>query len=102
MIKGNGMVIGIDETDSFSRDLEESEVKLSPGDVVVLYTDGVTEAMDSAQKEFGKENLIEAIRISAGGNAKDILNKICERINRFTGGISQYDDITLVVIKAVT
>jgi len=100
MIKGNGMVIGIDETDSFSHDLEESEVKLSPGDVVVLYTDGVTEAMDSAQKEFGKENLIEAIRISAGGNAKDILNNICERINRFTGGIPQYDDITLVVIKA--
>lgn len=101
LMKGGGMVIGIDAGETFRQSLEEKVIKLEPNDVVVIYTDGVTEAKDKQGKEFGKEGLCDAIGVAAGGPAKDIVENIRERVMRHTGGTPQHDDLTLVVLKAV-
>ena len=65
----------------------------------VLYTDGITEAMDAQGREFGRENLIEAVTVSSGKNPGDIGKNINGRLARFTGGVAQHDDMTLLVLK---
>jgi sigma-B regulation protein RsbU (phosphoserine phosphatase) len=95
------MALGIDNGENFDLFLEEKTIQLSPNDVVVLYTDGITEAMDEQGHEFGRENFHEAIRLAAGGTSQEIVDNIYERLKRFIGNHPQHDDMTLVVIKAL-
>lgn len=99
LIKSEGMVLGMDEGSMFNNTLREVNMQLIAGDILVLYTDGITEAINKKEEEFGLINLLDAIRISSRGNAASIVNNIVERINRFTGNIPQQDDLTLVVLK---
>ncbi len=101
LIKGNGIVIGIDEGDIFDKNLEETSINLLKDDIIVLYTDGITEAMDMQRREFGRENLIDSVMVSSAENAENIAKNIEDRIARFTGGVEQHDDITLLVLKKV-
>jgi sigma-B regulation protein RsbU (phosphoserine phosphatase) len=79
--------------------LEEKEVEIGHGDVLIFYTDGVTEAMNVAYDEFGVQRLQEAVRARASDAATDILWEVVERVNAFTAPVQQNDDFTLVVIK---
>lgn len=99
LIKPEGMVLGISCDPLFNNSLKEVSFQMHPGDIIVLYTDGITEAVNDKREEFGLTNLLEAIKISSSGTASDIVNNIVERINRFTGDMPQRDDITLVVMK---
>jgi phosphoserine phosphatase RsbU/P len=72
---------------------------LKTGDVIVLYTDGITEAENARQNMFGEERLNEVIRASRGLPAADIITAILESVRTFTGGYPQSDDITLMVIR---
>lgn len=99
LVKPEGMVIGMDSGPLFNNSLREVNLKVHQGDVLVLYTDGITEAVNDKQEEFGLANLMDAIKISSSSGAVDIVNNITERINRFTGNTPQQDDITLVVLK---
>lgn len=101
LVKGGGMVIGIDDGDLFRQSLEERVIKLEENDVIVIYTDGATEAKDKSGKEFGKEGLCDAIGVAASGSAKSVVDNIRERVLRHTGGTPQHDDLTLVVLKAL-
>ena len=74
---------------------------LGAGDVLVLYTDGVTEALDTEDGMFGTQRLMEILRNSAGGSAQEIANAIVDGYNRFTVDAEQSDDVTFVVIKRV-
>ena len=77
----------------------EQAVKLSSGDLLVLYTDGVTEAMSPDEtEEYGKHRLIECIRNNKTRSASEIMNAIVDDIHNFSDNI-QYDDITLIVTK---
>lgn len=96
-----GIVLGMDSGPLFTSTLEEVVLVPNSGDILVLYTDGVTEAQDEATHAFGHEALIEAVRSSAALSAKEIANNIIARISRFTGDIPQADDTTLVVIKVL-
>lgn len=100
-IISKGMVLGIDNGENFDLFLEEKTIQLNPNEVVVLYTDGITEAMDEQGHEFGRENFHEAIRLAAGGTSQEIVDNIFERLKRFIGNHPQHDDMTLVVIKAL-
>lgn len=78
---------------------EEDEVELSPGDVIVFYTDGVTEAIDNEGTMFGEDRLE---RIIQGGNwqrAEDLLKRILSEVEQFSGRSTYDDDVTLVVLK---
>jgi stage II sporulation SpoE-like protein len=75
------------------------EASLQEGDVLVLYTDGISEASNEKEEEFGEERLRDVVRTSLSLSAMEICQRIVSRVNTFTAGCPQADDITLAVIK---
>jgi len=74
------------------------ECQLYPGDVLALYTDGVTESFNAAQEEFGEQRLIEALRRHREQSAQPIVASIVADVQRFSPE-EQHDDITLIIAK---
>jgi len=79
----------------------EAEIELEAGDVLVAFTDGISEAMNHADEEFDEERLIEAIRTCPDRSAANISSYILERVDAFTAGADQHDDMTIVVVRLV-
>ena len=99
-LKPPGMVVGIDSGSVFERITVDFNVPIERGDCLLLYTDGVTEALDSAGDEFGIERMIESVRASAPGNsAQAIISRVIEDVRNFVGITPQHDDITLIAIR---
>ena len=73
--------------------------RLRPGDVLVMYTDGIVEARDHAQKEFGWERLAEVVRRHRRSPAADIVDRVRRELDRHMGDERQLDDQTLVLIR---
>ncbi|MDB6020111.1 MAG: hypothetical protein JWR19_4600 [Pedosphaera sp.] len=96
----HGAAVGLDRSERFGQSLEERKLELSPGDLVVLYTDGITESLNAEEREFGRDELIVTVKQNAGGSADQILQSIFERLHQFSGDIPAQDDRTLIVIKA--
>ena len=83
---------------------DQQTVAIRPGEVIVLYTDGITEAADPASEMvaddlFGVERLVDIIRANLDNSAREIQSAILEALAKHTQKAPQYDDITLVVIK---
>ncbi|HOF97147.1 MAG TPA: SpoIIE family protein phosphatase, partial [Methanoculleus sp.] len=94
-LPATGIILGAFENqDYFSRSLV-----IEPDDVVVMYTDGVTEAIDARDEPFGVPRLNAIIRENARLPAQGILDRILSDLHEFTGDTPQFDDITLLVIK---
>ncbi|MDZ4711209.1 MAG: PP2C family protein-serine/threonine phosphatase [bacterium] len=74
-------------------------VKIDQNDVIVFYTDGVTEANDINGEEFGDENLQKVLIQSRDESSTQILHNIKESIIEFSKGTAQYDDITMIIVK---
>ena len=94
-LSGSGMALGVDESwnyDDFNR-------KVKPGQIVLLTTDGIFEAHNSAGEMFGKERFKEVIRKYAGLETEGIRKAVFEAVTEFRGDEPQADDITLVVLK---
>ena len=81
--------------------LEEREVHLREGDVAVLYTDGVTEAINRKQEQFGQERLAKLIAESTALSAQEIVKKIERDVFAFSEDQPQFDDLTLMVVKVL-
>jgi sigma-B regulation protein RsbU (phosphoserine phosphatase) len=79
---------------------EETQLKLEPGDKVVLYTDGIVEAMNEQEDMFGFERLLELVKNSQTQTAESLLEEIKSNVNEFAGSAPQHDDITIIVIQA--
>ncbi len=90
-----GAAIGIVEEPNF----REETIHLEPGDVLLLYTDGVTEAMNEKGEEFGQDGLAEVVRKEASSPAKVLIQRIRHELADFTGRQSLTDDATLVACK---
>jgi sigma-B regulation protein RsbU (phosphoserine phosphatase) len=73
-------------------------VQLLPGDQLVLYTDGVTEAFNPADEAYGTERLITEVKAHGDGAAAALVERICGSVTNFAGGAPQSDDITLAVL----
>jgi sigma-B regulation protein RsbU (phosphoserine phosphatase) len=78
---------------------EEQSFELHPGDLISLFSDGVTEAQNEDENEFGEARLAELLRPITGQPSDVIVNRVYEEIDRFAGSAPQYDDITLFIIK---
>ena len=78
---------------------EQNSILLQPGEAVVLYTDGVTEAMNIDQEEFGMERLEQLFMGSAPANAEEANAKVFEAVNEFAGDAEQSDDITCMTLR---
>ncbi len=94
-----GMALGIDSGSVFNRVTGDFFLTLEQDDCLILYTDGVTEALDRQGMEFGMENLMRSIHSSASEGAAGIISKLTEDLRAFVGTHPQHDDITLIVIR---
>jgi len=97
-IRRHGVTLGA--LDYISTEKDESEVKFSfcRNDKLILYTDGVTEAMNSKKEEYGFHRLEELLYTISDKTPEDILNSIISSVNNFSEGIEQRDDMTIMVI----
>ena len=84
----------------FSR-YEQAEIQLEAGDLLVLFTDGVSEAENPAQEEFGEDALVEAARPCMGLRPSQTIQVLMERADAFAAGAPQHDDMTLVIARVV-
>ena len=98
-VKSPGMVVGIDSGSVFDRLTIDFAVPLERDDCLVLYTDGVTEALNAEEDEFGLDRMIQSVRASATDGAQTIVKRIIEDVRNFTGSVPQNDDITLIAIR---
>ncbi len=94
-LEAGGLILGIFEDVAY----ETGEAALAPGDRLVLFTDGVTEAMDEHDEQWGEERLIELVRASADLGSAALLGRIVEAVRRFEGARGASDDVTLVVAR---
>lgn len=76
----------------------EQEVRLAPGDKLILYSDGVSEAENLEDDQFGEDRLVEVVASHAAKSAREILDAVRAEITRFTAGAPQKDDLTLLVL----
>lgn len=81
---------------------EETQVPLEPGDMVVLYSDGVVEAMNGAEELYGFDRLLYVVRQVQSLTAGELLERILDDVNTFTGEKEQHDDLTVVVVRMVS
>jgi sigma-B regulation protein RsbU (phosphoserine phosphatase) len=75
------------------------EVDLHKNDVLVLYTDGVSEAMNNQDEEFGEDRLEEVANAFKDNSAGEIIDGIKQEVQNFAQGNAQSDDITMIVLK---
>jgi len=90
-----GFLLGMME----DMEYDSHKVVLRPGDTVLLYTDGVTEAMTADGQLFGEERLAETMRRTNGAPLKDVLQSIQAGLTEFAGGAPQADDITMLALQ---
>jgi sigma-B regulation protein RsbU (phosphoserine phosphatase) len=79
-------------------DYTDAEIELHPGDLLVAFTDGVTEAHDPQDEEFGEDRLKEILRSTAGASAEAVSAALSARMREWIGDAEQYDDLTFVVL----
>jgi len=96
MLHSTGTVLGLFE----EWDSPIGECQLAEGDLLALYTDGVTESFNETEEEFGEERLIEVLRQNADLPARQLLTGVVEQIQRFSSA-EQHDDITLIVARCL-
>ena len=77
----------------------ESRVTLAPGDLVVLYSDGITEAADAKDEEFGMERLTGLLEAGRALPPNVLKDRIFAAVEAFTRGVAQYDDQTVLVAR---
>lgn len=89
-----GMAMGIEEEATWTQE----SVHLDPGDVLLLYTDGIPDAQNNEGQFFDDEALIETAQANLGKSAHEIQAAILEKVTNFTGDTPQFDDITLMIL----
>jgi len=96
LLRASGIAMGVMDDVSF----EEKEIKLASNDVVVFYTDGITEAINRAGEQFGEKRLIEMINRNADLPVKDLIGRVKDEVFAFAQDQPQHDDFTMVLLKA--
>lgn len=96
-----GIPLGITLPDgiSFEENLRSESVRLKQDDMLVIYTDGITEAMDTHKRQYGVPQFLDFVRNNADKAPDEFVDQLDDELATFCGGAEQNDDITLVVIK---
>lgn len=77
----------------------QAELTLAPGDRLIIFTDGVSEAMNSALEEWGEDRLAATVRATQACDAPEIITRIMHAADQFAAGAPQHDDMTLIVLR---
>ena len=94
-LTAGGPVLGLLPNASF----QQENVKLAVGDVLLLFSDGVSEAMNAVDEEFGETRLQELLIRNADESAQELVERTLKAIHDFTGQTPWHDDLTLMVLK---
>ncbi len=94
-LETGGVVLSIMEEFPY----DEDQLTLAPGDVLIVYSDGITEAINMNQELFGVDRLLAAIRANRDKSANELIESIVAAVKAYAGPAPQADDMTLVVIK---
>ena len=92
-----GTVVGLLESFPY----QQGCVSFASGDLLIAYTDGISEAMNNTDEEWGEESLIETVKTCDALSAQNILQRVIAAADEFVAGAKQHDDMTLVVLKVV-
>ena len=98
-IRPSGIGLGLNFTDHFVNTLEEIHINLKEDDLIVLYTDGITEAKNINLDDFGSIEFEKILLENSDKHVDEISNKVIREVTLFSQNISQHDDITLVILK---
>ena len=98
-IRPSGLGLGLDRGTLFEKNLEQERIALQPGDVFVMYTDGVIESRNAEGEEYGYERLQKALQKYRHEDAYDIHDSLLQDLHAFLGHEKYDDDMTLVVLK---
>lgn len=98
-LKPPGLALGIDGGRVFERVTKDFTFDMEPGDCLLLYTDGVNEAVDAAGDEFGMERLHDVFLATAPSGAEAVLSAFQMALAEFVGGSPQSDDITIIAVE---
>ncbi len=90
-----GMQLGMDDDAVY----QQTSLQLQPGDFILLYTDGVTDALDAEKNDFGIERLEQVVYANCSASPDELLDALQKAIDDFTGATPPYDDITMLVVK---
>ena len=95
LLKAKGIALGV--VDGIK--LQQETVQLEKGDIITLYTDGVTEAINEKEEQFGQQRLLKIVNKNRNLPAKEIIRIVEEEVTEYSGKQPQFDDITLMIIK---
>jgi serine phosphatase RsbU (regulator of sigma subunit) len=98
-LKPSGIGLGISKDDHFKEHLDEVTIDLEENDAIVLYTDGITEAKNESLEDFGEKYFTEILLENRNNIVDEISKKVIQEVTIFSHNHSQYDDITLVILK---
>lgn len=98
-VKSPGLGVGIDEGSVFERITKDHTFAMEAGDCLLLYTDGVNEALDAEGEEYSDERVQRVLSEAAPEGAHVVLDRIMEDLNTFTDGKASHDDVTLIVLQ---
>jgi sigma-B regulation protein RsbU (phosphoserine phosphatase) len=90
-----GLILGFMPDPPFTR----GEITLERGDLLVLYTDGVTDGADAANEQFGEERLVASVRSARTKSSSDLAHQIVRAVRSFEGALGPADDITVLVVQ---
>ncbi len=95
----NGIGLGLNSGPIFNKVITEVVLHLCENDSILLYTDGISEAMDTNNEEFGEETLLRLFSNMNNKSAREIGNAILDAVYMHSGNVEQHDDITMIVLK---
>jgi serine phosphatase RsbU (regulator of sigma subunit) len=94
-LEDGGTVVGLIAGAAYT----QSTAQLLPGDILLAFTDGISEAMNAAEQEWGEERMIAEAQAHADLSAGDLLQRLFRAADTFAGGAPQHDDMTLIVLR---
>lgn len=100
-LKATGLPLGIPSPEGTAATHGEESLQLSPGDTLVIYTDGLVEAVNAQGEEYGDERLLAALHFSIKETAALMLERLFADVGRFAGETHQQDDITCLVFECL-
>ena len=99
IINSPGLGLGIDEGEVFDRVTKDVTIELEPGDCLLLYTDGVNEAENVEEDQFGEQNIRQILAREAPNGTTAVVEAIIRAVDEFCGNQHPTDDITLVALQ---
>ena len=101
ILQPNGIGLGLEMGDIFTKTLVEGELQLESGNTLVFYTDGFTEAMNENGDEYGEDRFLQFLNDNDNSSANELVNIAIKEIQSFAGAAQQHDDMTMVVLKVI-